>query len=319
MRRLHLLVAVLLMAATLAVFWDVRSHQFVLWDDGDLIYRNPYINPVTRAHLEYVWRHPYAKLYMPMTYSVLALVAQNARLATPYRPPGGTPATLTAQPFHDANLLLHILNTLLIFTLLILLLRHQNTGGKHANEKDQAASDKAFDDEAPIDQEAPIAATRDTKQEIKIAAPKAARVAACGTATLAKPKVAADAVMNSSGAGANPSNAMDEARLVWAAGAGAMLFAVHPLQVESVVWGAEMKGLLCAFFSLLALWRFAVFLSPSRAANYERSRKIGKTASGTTRRRLCFSCWRCCRSLRLWRCRWSRGRLLSGGCGDRRG
>jgi hypothetical protein len=40
---------------------------------------------------------------------------------------------------------------------------------------------------------------------------------------------------------------------VWPTALGAALFAVHPLQVESVVWVSELRGLLAAFFSLCAL------------------------------------------------------------------
>lgn len=52
----------------------------------------------------------------------------------------------------------------------------------------------------------------------------------------------------------------------WAAGAGALLFALHPLQVEPVAWVAGMKDLLSAFFSLLALWLYLVHGSARRPA-----------------------------------------------------
>ncbi|MFQ5561604.1 MAG: tetratricopeptide repeat protein, partial [Nitrospinota bacterium] len=50
------------------------------------------------------------------------------------------------------------------------------------------------------------------------------------------------------------------------AGAGALLFAIHPLQVEAVCWVTGMKDLLSAFFSLLALWQFGLFLHLSDQA-----------------------------------------------------
>ena len=43
-------------------------------------------------------------------------------------------------------------------------------------------------------------------------------------------------------------------RAEWAAFAGAALFAIHPLQVETVAWASGMKDLLCGLFSLLAVW-----------------------------------------------------------------
>lgn len=44
-----------------------------------------------------------------------------------------------------------------------------------------------------------------------------------------------------------------------AAAAGALLFAVHPLQVESVYWITETKGTLCGFFGLMALAAYVRF------------------------------------------------------------
>ena len=48
-----------------------------------------------------------------------------------------------------------------------------------------------------------------------------------------------------------------------AAGFGAALFALHPLQVESVSWVTETKGLLCALFGLAALWLSLRLLEPA--------------------------------------------------------
>ena len=49
----------------------------------------------------------------------------------------------------------------------------------------------------------------------------------------------------------------------------ALLFAVHPLRVESVVWLAERKDVLCGFFSLLTIWAYAVYATrPFHWARY---------------------------------------------------
>ena len=45
----------------------------------------------------------------------------------------------------------------------------------------------------------------------------------------------------------------------WPSCAGALLFALHPVQVESVAWVAGMKDVLCGMFSLLALWQYVQF------------------------------------------------------------
>jgi protein O-mannosyl-transferase len=44
----------------------------------------------------------------------------------------------------------------------------------------------------------------------------------------------------------------------WPAAAGALIFAIHPLQTESVVWATAMKDLLTGLFSMLCIWRYLV-------------------------------------------------------------
>lgn len=59
----------------------------------------------------------------------------------------------------------------------------------------------------------------------------------------------------------------------WAAVAGAAVFALHPIQVESVAWVSGLKDLLWGFFGMLALWHYLLSVraglpsdSPQRAA-----------------------------------------------------
>jgi hypothetical protein len=57
----------------------------------------------------------------------------------------------------------------------------------------------------------------------------------------------------------------------WAAGLGALLFALHPLQVEPVGWISGTKDLLCGMLSLVALWQY---LSLARTAAGQRTRRL---------------------------------------------
>lgn len=53
-----------------------------------------------------------------------------------------------------------------------------------------------------------------------------------------------------------------------AAVAGALLFGLHPVQVESVCWMGGMNDLLCGLFSLLALERYLEFARGRRTVSY---------------------------------------------------
>jgi tetratricopeptide (TPR) repeat protein len=55
-------------------------------------------------------------------------------------------------------------------------------------------------------------------------------------------------------------------RARWPSAFVALVFALHPLHVESVAWVAERKDVLCAFFWFLALWAYVRYTrQPSRA------------------------------------------------------
>ena len=50
----------------------------------------------------------------------------------------------------------------------------------------------------------------------------------------------------------------------WAAFTGALLYGIHPVQVEPVAWISGLKDVLCGLFSLLALWQYLQFAEQSR-------------------------------------------------------
>jgi hypothetical protein len=157
---------ILLILATVVVFWRTVHADFVLWDDEYLLFQNPFLNPVTTKNLLRFWTSPYMGMYNPLTYTVWAGIIQSVHPMTMEQ---GSPI-LTPQAFHVANLIVHVLNALLVFIIMRRLV------GKE-----------------------------------------------------------------------------------WAACAGALLFALHPVQVEPVAWVTGMKELLCGFFSLLALWQYLAF------------------------------------------------------------
>jgi tetratricopeptide (TPR) repeat protein len=52
----------------------------------------------------------------------------------------------------------------------------------------------------------------------------------------------------------------------WAACAGSLLFALHPVQVETVAWASGLKDLLAGCFSLIAVWQYFRLLDASSPA-----------------------------------------------------
>jgi protein O-mannosyl-transferase len=179
-------IVLLLMVVTLAVFWLVHSHEFLLWDDHRNIYENPTLHSFTRDHILSFWRAPYMDLYIPVTYILWALTAALSRWVSP-QPIGGIP--LDPHLFHSLNLLVHLLNVLVVWRIVRLLLGRTMWAGQ------------------------------------------------------------------------SPASGQTRARVEWAACSGALLFAVHPLQVEAVAWVAGFKDVLCGCLSFVAIWQYLRYAS----------------------------------------------------------
>jgi protein O-mannosyl-transferase len=161
-----LLCSALIALACLITFAPVLQNGFVSWDDYQTISRNPRINPPSFESLAYYWQHPHMHLYAPLTYTVWTALAALARATA------DSAAPIAAAPFHAASLLVHILASLVVFTLL-------------------------------------------------------RRLVANTTAALL----------------------------------GAMLFALHPMQVETVAWASGFKDVLCGLLIWTAVWQYLRFSS----------------------------------------------------------
>ncbi|MBI4385763.1 MAG: tetratricopeptide repeat protein [Elusimicrobia bacterium] len=135
----------LILAATLAVFWPALGHEFVAWDDDINVYENPLLHPVTGDSFRQLWRAPYLRLYIPLTYSVWAAVAawcQNR---------AGIAAALPPGPFHAVSVAVHLLNAAAAFFLLRRVLRlffrgaESSRGGAGARSADETPPPAALD------------------------------------------------------------------------------------------------------------------------------------------------------------------------------
>lgn len=106
-----------LIVITVAVFWQVHDHEFV-WDDDVNVYENPHLNPGPSPDILRFWQKPYRKLYIPLTYTVWATLARFTRTPTTAE---GT--NLDPRLFHVANLVVHLLSMIVVFTILRILVR----------------------------------------------------------------------------------------------------------------------------------------------------------------------------------------------------
>ncbi len=184
--RSKVLVALFLVILVLIVFWPIFTHDFVVFDDRLNVYDNPYLKRFSLDNLFFFWAHPYQKLYIPATYSLWAVVAARSQCLFK--------GSIDPVCFHGSNLLLHIFNTLLVYSILrTILLQHNSTGSN--------------------------------------------------------------------------------LKLNYASGIGALLFALHPVQVEPIAWVTGMKDLLCGFLSLLAI-KLYLHLGESSNSSVRSNKKI---------------------------------------------
>ena len=139
----------MIVICVVAVFGRATQFEFLQWDDQLHVTANPFVQRDSPDRFVHFWRHPYGKLYVPLTYNLWAVLLWCSEKAS---------------LFHGVNIAIHAINTLLVFALL----------------------------------------RRWVKHDV-------------------------------------------------ASALGALVFALHPLQVESVAWISELRGLLAAMFTLASM------------------------------------------------------------------
>jgi Tfp pilus assembly protein PilF len=100
--RLALVISLFLTLTIVAVFWQLTGHDFVTIDDNVYVTDNPYVNSgLSAKSIRWAFTTVQAEFWHPLTW--LSLMADSQIF-------GGNPGG-----YHLTNLLLHIINTLLLF------------------------------------------------------------------------------------------------------------------------------------------------------------------------------------------------------------
>jgi hypothetical protein len=100
--RLAFVISLFLTLATVAVFWQLPGHDFVTIDDNVYVTSNSHVNSgLTAKSIRWAFTTVKAEFWHPLTW--LSLMADTQIF-------GGRPGG-----YHLTNLLLHIINTLLLF------------------------------------------------------------------------------------------------------------------------------------------------------------------------------------------------------------
>ena len=98
---LTLIISLILIAATFVVFWQVRNHSFITFDDDHYVAENPYIRKgLTLKSVIWAFTTNHASNWHPLTW--MSHMVDSALYGLK---PGG---------HHVTNLLFHIANTLLL-------------------------------------------------------------------------------------------------------------------------------------------------------------------------------------------------------------
>ena len=106
-----------LLGAIIIVYFRVFSAGFVGFDDDMHVYANPFLNPPTLQSVARLWQQPYERLYVPLAYSIYAVIARFAQVPAHADTSIGHAVSLDPVAFHVVSMAFHAANALLCFLL----------------------------------------------------------------------------------------------------------------------------------------------------------------------------------------------------------
>ena len=181
--KIELWIKVGLFVFVFVAFSHTMKLDFLLLDDDLNIYKNPSFKNIELKTFFDLWTQPYEHLYIPVTYSLWALLYSFSN-----RISGGVYPVY----FHFSNLLIHAINTIIVFSII-------------------------------------------------------KRIINC--------------------------KIQDDLQICIIATVGAIFFAAHPIQTESVAWISGMKDILYSFFALLSLCFYLEDVNEKKDKKYSISKK----------------------------------------------
>jgi len=109
--------ALSLLVVIVVAYFRIFSAGFVVFDDDFQVYANPFLNPPTLESVARLWGHAYQQLYIPLAYTILAVIARLAQVPAHAQASIGHAISLDPTAFHVASIVLHVANTWLCFRL----------------------------------------------------------------------------------------------------------------------------------------------------------------------------------------------------------
>ncbi|MGD9647474.1 MAG: tetratricopeptide repeat protein, partial [Pirellulales bacterium] len=104
----------LLVALVAVVYGRTANFDFLSWDDGYHVTQNPWLNPPSTTGLAHLWKQPYFGLYAPVAYTAFAAES----LVSGWLPGAADSSGLQPWVFHLGSVMLHAINSLLVYRLL---------------------------------------------------------------------------------------------------------------------------------------------------------------------------------------------------------